>query len=62
MDSYLACKFFLIKLSAISTAFNAAPLSKLSETIHKFKELDRWIPLESKYKRFDLNKLENFTI
>ena len=31
---------FLIYDSAISTAFNAAPLSKLSETIHKFIVLD----------------------
>ena len=40
MDFYLSCRFFLIKSSAISTAFNAAPLSKLSETIHKFTVFD----------------------
>ena len=27
---------------------------------HKFNELDRWISLVLKYKRFDLNSLENF--
>ena len=37
-DCYFPSIFFLIKVSAISTAFNAAPLSKLSETIHKFNE------------------------
>ena len=44
----------------ISAAFNKLIIDIIEE--HKFKELDRWIPLESKYKRFDLNKLENFTI
>jgi len=32
-------KFRLIKLSAIYTAFNAAPLRRLSETIHMDKPL-----------------------
>ena len=35
-DFYFPYKLFWIKPSAISTAFSAAPLSKLSETIHKF--------------------------
>jgi hypothetical protein len=30
---------FLINVSAISTAFKAAPLKRLSDTIHKFKPL-----------------------
>ena len=44
----------------ISAAFNKLIVDIIEE--HKFNELDRWIPLVSKYKRFDLNKLENFKI
>ncbi len=44
----------------ISAAFNKLIVDIIED--HKFKELDRWIPLISNYKRFDLNKLENFKI
>ena len=39
MGFYFPQKLFLIKFSAISTAFKAAPLKRLSETIHIFNPL-----------------------
>ena len=44
----------------ISAAFDRLIVDIIEN--HKFNELDRWIPIVSKYKRFDLNKLENFII